>query len=847
MMSVYRVVDVQCNNTSQRCYVYLRDKLGTRYTIHLPCVYEYTVGFNTIGLHNKYLSIITSAVKDKLRVECLGNKETYFRRKTLLYKLTCDDYRCYIKVQKTIEFSCHNQVFICEQGLSIEDYTMHRAGIYGCSYVRIEDSKVFPAEESEHFYYTPRVAGIDLEMLSLNAVDPTCEIYAASFYMQGCNTVVYSSSYIDANLEPEKDYKFTRASNRTDVISKLSSVVDYHQPDVIVWYNGNHADGPMCYYALGQGNKPWSSSDPNVLPYFQRTRKIDYNKDTSPGICIKIGGTQTIDMLEYVRSTMSSSDKVSCSLGDVCMRLFGETKDPYDWIRLSHIYYHGSVDDKKGVLRYCARDSYLTVRLYEHFNVWNFHSSSYNNSGIDGHRAMLNGKLMTTYGMIYRESKRYNIILDPSDNAIFKPGGGLVLEPEIGCHSDVSVVDATSMYPNIAIQHNIDSNTKERNIDYISSLPAETCKCKGYYSTLGHHDEIHILVNSRGDQVYYRQDIKGMLPIVLKGLLDNRSVVKQQIQSLLSDESYRQPGTQKGLSKEGEYKKSILVGKELAYKVDANGACGGLGEQSRNNPISDCESNDVITHTGQSILRVAISVATKYNILVVYGDTDSLMIKDSSHKQEFLDELHSILPSRMRFKEEYSATKFFIGSRKHYIYIRDGQIFSVGYKSSKSSSSKASASIYNLLLGIIFEHGPEACIQAYQVCIDDLCKDSDPNPELFTTSFSISGKVYLDSAYKGKVISLMRGRGVDVSPGNTYKVVTVLSIEEYINKYKSSPPILLPSIKSTKAERIFTLEEISTCPDVIDIRSMIDMQCGSVIYKIANRWYPKPGRSQSES
>ncbi|KAL2611548.1 hypothetical protein R1flu_023240 [Riccia fluitans] len=156
--------------------------------------------------------------------------------------------------------------------------------------------------------------------------------------------------------------------------------------------------------------------------------------------------------------------------------------------------------------------------------------------------------------------------------------GGLVLEPKKGLYDKfILLLDFNSLYPSIIQEYNICFTTVERPSDgSIPTLPSS--------------------------------EPPGVLPQVLKGLVDRRRQVKSWLKKTSDDLKYRQLDIQ-----------------QQALKLTANSIYGCLGFTNARfyaKPIAE-----LITSQGREILQSTVDlVQNNLNLEVIYGDTDSIMI-----------------------------------------------------------------------------------------------------------------------------------------------------------------------------------------------------------------------------
>lgn len=171
------------------------------------------------------------------------------------------------------------------------------------------------------------------------------------------------------------------------------------------------------------------------------------------------------------------------------------------------------------------------------------------------------------------------------DNATAKKGkkgpaylGGLVLEPKKGLYDKyILLLDFNSLYPSIIQEYNVCFTTVERTVTgSIPSIPLS--------------------------------DVPGVLPQVLKGLVERRKQVKGWLKKTTDILKYQQFDIQ-----------------QQALKLTANSMYGCLGFTNSRfyaKPIAE-----LITAQGREILQSTVDlVQTSLNLEVIYGDTDSIMI-----------------------------------------------------------------------------------------------------------------------------------------------------------------------------------------------------------------------------
>lgn len=392
-----------------------------------------------------------------------------------------------------------------------------------------------------------------------------------------------------------------------------------------------------------------------------------------------------------------------------------------------------------------------------------------------------------------------------------------MLDGMSGMYLGMHCIDFSSLYPNIVIQHNIDAlSVVATSYEQMVATHGPMSACS--YYVVSADGQVVGLRDSKGTLTYFRQNVDAVLPSVLSGLLREREALKEQMKKVNKDSI--------------EYR--ALAGQEQARKVGANGACGALGEQTKGNPMSYCKLNDIITTTGRTILRIAENEAKVMGASVVYGDTDSLMLLVGKHINHYLASVHSLLPSRIRFKVEYVADVFIMGKKKHYVAKVGSDVKIAGYKAVKSSSCKMAQKVMRELVEKLLHEGPELILQQYEHDLnmyEQLVHELDV--DALVSNFRYKGKAYKHGTFRCNLINNMRNRGVELVAGNTLSVLTIKTQETYLRIYGHLPShIALPRDSDPKAAKVYTVEEIGSNLELVDVRDILETQCGADLRSI---------------
>ncbi|RHY36990.1 hypothetical protein DYB38_005261 [Aphanomyces astaci] len=200
--------------------------------------------------------------------------------------------------------------------------------------------------------------------------------------------------------------------------------------------------------------------------------------------------------------------------------------------------------------------------------------------------------------------------------------GGMVFAPKKGLYDNfVVLLDFNSLYPSIIREYNICFTTVERSTLSATKDAGPARRKTNLDDDDDDEDVDEVLVKAESDVPALPSSscAEGVLPQVIKRLLESRKLVKQQLKAEL---------------KAGNIEKSQTLDiRQKAIKLTANSMYGCLGFRYSRfyaRPIAA-----LITSTGRQTLQRAQEVAEQecgYD--VIYGDTDSIMVDSRSDQLE---------------------------------------------------------------------------------------------------------------------------------------------------------------------------------------------------------------------
>jgi DNA polymerase delta subunit 1 len=181
--------------------------------------------------------------------------------------------------------------------------------------------------------------------------------------------------------------------------------------------------------------------------------------------------------------------------------------------------------------------------------------------------------------------------------------GATVIEPTRGYYDvPIATLDFASLYPSIIQAHNLCYTTliKKRDVERYNLKK----------------DEDYI-VTPNGDMFVTPKQRKGLLSQILEELLAARKQAKKEL-----------------AAETDPFKKAVLNGRQLALKISANSVYGLTGASNGKLPCLEIASSttaygrQMIEKTKQEVeKRYCIANGYSHDAQVIYGDTDSVMVK----------------------------------------------------------------------------------------------------------------------------------------------------------------------------------------------------------------------------
>ena len=330
--------------------------------------------------------------------------------------------------------------------------------------------------------------------------------------------------------------------------------------------------------------------------------------------------------------------------------------------------------------KYCQNDAYLTYKLTS-FNddlLMNLLVviSRIGRMPIDDISRM--GVSQWIRSLLYYEHRKNNMLIprreeidkrstEVTNDAVIKDKkyrGGLVVEPKEGIHFDVTVMDFASLYPSII---------KVKNLSY------ETVRCS-------HTECKKNMIPQTNHWVCTKKN--GLTSVLIGSLRDLRV------------NYYKTMSKNQNLTNEERQLYTVVA---AALKVILNASYGVMGAQIF--PLYFLPAAEATTATGRHIILDTIEKCRELNVDVLYGDTDSIFVKNPTEQQmqTIINQAKNNHGVELEVEKEYRYVVL-SDRKKNYLGVtKNGKVDVKGLTGKKSHTPAFIKSLFYDILDILAE------------------------------------------------------------------------------------------------------------------------------------------------
>lgn len=477
-----------------------------------------------------------------------------------------------------------------------------------------------------------RILSFDIECAGRKGIFPEAEhdsvIQIANVILkQGDQRPFIRNVFTVDTCAPIIGSQIIESKTEEEMLMKWKDFVVKTDPDVIIGYNTANFDIPYLLdraKALGLKNFPYFGRMNGVKQEIKDAIFSSRAYGTRENKVVNIDGRMQLDLLQFIQREYKLR---SYTLNSVSAHFLGEQKEDVQHSIITDLQ-NGTRETRRRLAVYCLKDAYLPLRLLEkHMCLVNYTEMA-RVTGVPFSYLLARGQQIKVISQLFRKCYEDDIVVPNmrSEGSNEEYEGATVIEPIRGYYDvPIATLDFSSLYPSIMMAHNL---------CYTTLINKQTIKAFNL-------TEDDYTLTPNGDYFVKSHKRKGILPTILNELLTARKKAKND------------------LKKETDpFKKDVLNGRQLALKISANSVYGFTGATIGKLPCLAISSSttafgrQMIEKTKQEVQDFySIKNGHPYDAQVIYGDTDSVMVKFG----------YSDLETCMKLGEEaaeYVSTKF---------------------------------------------------------------------------------------------------------------------------------------------------------------------------------------------
>jgi DNA polymerase I len=416
-------------------------------------------------------------------------------------------------------------------------------------------------------------------------------------------------------------------SNEEEMLNKFKEILLDYDPDIICGHNINGFDLPFLLkrFEVLKIKRDLGRSEKIAI-----ARKLEHSH--IPSIC----GRVVVDTFEIFRRDPWVRFK-RYDLDTIAKEMLGVGKVELGKNYLESIREIWNGRDLQNLVDYAKRDAILVLRLVIEKRLLDKFFELSKLSGLLL-QDCFGGQAQRHECRLLHEFHKRNFIMPCKPRDVRERlkdrtlKGAIVLDPEIGLHEWVIVLDFTSMYPSLIRAYNI---------------------CTTTY--LNNGEGVDHIVSPFGTKFVKPSVFRGILPQVVDDILTARIAIKKQLKLETDPE-----------------RKRLLNAKQLALKDLLNSLYGYTGYVRSRLYVLDV-ANTITAFGRDTITKTKKLIEENFPVKVLYADTDSVFIKsdirDLDEAEEFGRKVSKFISEKLpglnlKFEKVYKT--FLIETKKRY-------------------------------------------------------------------------------------------------------------------------------------------------------------------------------------
>jgi DNA polymerase elongation subunit (family B) len=467
--------------------------------------------------------------------------------------------------------------------------------------ILVYDIEAFKINGEDEIYSSPDEADAPITAITIKDINKKniFVLSTAKFYEEQMDITVKGKIYYRHCLTEES------------LLNKFVALIEKLSPDILCGFFSDNFDDP---YIINRIKKVLGEdiarklSPVNLLPETS-FKLVDNRKEFRN----KIHGISLIDFLAMFKKyyVPTHGEQENYKLGHVASVILGDDKVGYqEYDNLYDLY----INNPQKFVEYSIYDVELLDLLNEKLRYIELQAFL-------AYKAKclfedVFSPVKTWDCFIYSFLNNQNIVIPPRPDASFGDyTGAYVKQPVPGIYKWVVSVDATSLYPSMIRMFNISSDTI---VDDSIEVDQRGIDDRFLHKTIDLSQEKYIVAGS-GNK--FRKDKRGMFPILMENVFNDRVVAKNKMLELKKKyEKNKDDALTNDIAKYSTI--------EQALKVFLNSAYGAMAENSFR--YYDLRLASSITLSGQLAVKwISEKIDKHFKQLgiensVIYGDTDSV-------------------------------------------------------------------------------------------------------------------------------------------------------------------------------------------------------------------------------
>ncbi|XP_053671601.1 DNA polymerase delta catalytic subunit [Anopheles nili] len=515
-----------------------------------------------------------------------------------------------------------------------------------------------------------------------------------------------------------------------ELLDKWACFVRELDPDILTGYNINNFDVP---YLLNRAshlkvkNFEYLGRVTNIRSIIKDTVIQSKQMGRRENKFVNFEGRVPFDLLFVL---LRDYKLRSYTLNAVSYHFLQEQKEDVHHSIITDLQ-NESDQTRRRLAMYCLKDAYLPLRLLNKLMCIVNYMEMARVTGVPLACLLTRGQQIKVMSQLLRKSKvaGYLIPSYQSSGSDEQYEGATVIEPKRGYYANpISTLDFASLYPSIMMAHNLCYTTlvQPNMKDKLGLSPDQ-------------------LTQTPANNVFVKASVrKGILPEILESLLAARKRAKADLKV-----------------ETDPFKRSVLDGRQLALKISANSVYGFTGAQVGKLPCLEISGSvtaygrTMIEQTKQEVeQRYTVENGYENNAVVIYGDTDSVMVNFGVKTLEQSMELGKeaaeyvsakfVKPIKLEFEKVYYP--YLLINKKRYagLYFtrpdKYDKMDCKGIETVRRDNSPLVANLMNnCLQKLLIERNPDGAIEyAKQTISDLLCNKIDISQLVITKELAKS-------------------------------------------------------------------------------------------------------------